>query len=93
MKDMQTIIPRVDRALIKAELTPERFLRHTNKGGNEIYCGTAAQMPNCMREIARLREITFRAANGGTGKEMDIDEFDTMDNPYIHLFVWDAQAE
>ncbi|MBO4371203.1 MAG: GNAT family N-acetyltransferase [Paludibacteraceae bacterium] len=90
---MQEIIPRVDRALIKAELTPERFLRHTNKGGNEIYCGTAAQMPNCMREIARLREVTFRAASGGTGQEMDIDEFDTMENPYVQLFVWDPQSE
>lgn len=90
---MQEIIGRVDRKLLKAELTPERFLRHTNKGDNEIYVIEAASCPNTMREIGRLREIAFRDAGGGTGKECDIDSFDTMDPPCRQLLVWDPQAE
>ena len=46
-----------------------------------------------MKEIGRLREIAFRAAGGGTGKSMDIDEYDIMDNPYKQLIVWNPEAE
>jgi hypothetical protein len=46
-----------------------------------------------MREIGRLREITFRLAGGGTGKELDIDEYDTADVPYKQLIVWDPQEQ
>ena len=75
----QPIIPPVDIDLIVAELTPDRFLRQTNKGHNELYVVTAQDSPNVMREIGRLREISFRSAGGGSGKECDIDEFDTME--------------
>ena len=77
----QPIISAIDRQLIKAELTQERFLRTTNKAGNEIYIINAHNSPNTMREIGRLREIAFRAAGGGTGKSMDIDEYDIMTKP------------
>ncbi len=63
------IIDPVDTALIEAELTKERFLRHTNKGGNELYVVDAFDSPNTMREIGRLSEIALRSAGGGTGKE------------------------
>lgn len=89
----QPIISAIDRELIKAELTQERFLRTTNKAGNEIYIVNAHNSPNTMREIGRLREIAFRTAGGGTGKEVDIDEFDTMDNPCEQLIVWNPDAE
>ena len=46
-----------------------------------------------MKEIGRLREIAFRAAGGGTGKAMDIDEYDVMENPYKQLVVWNPEAE
>ena len=46
-----------------------------------------------MREIGRLREIAFRAAGGGTGLPLDIDEYDTMENPYKQLIVWNPEAE
>ena len=87
------IIPPVDKELIKAELTPERQLRLTNKSHNCIYIITAHNAPNTMREIGRLREEAFRAAGGGTGKECDIDEFDTCDNCYKQLIVWNPEAE
>jgi hypothetical protein len=42
-----------------------------------------------MREVGRLREITFRDAGGGTGKSFDVDEFDDMEIPFQQLIVWD----
>ncbi len=85
----QRIIDPVDTALIEAELTAERFLRHSNKGGNDLYVVNAHNSPNVMKEIGRLREIAFRTAGGGTGKSCDIDEFDTMETPCSQLIVWD----
>ena len=90
---MQPIIPPVEKALLRAELTPDRRLRTTNKAGNEIYIITYQQAPNVMREIGRLREIAFRAAGGGTGMELDWDEFDTCEHPYYQLIVWDPEEE
>jgi len=87
----EEIIAPVSRELIKAELTPERKLRDTNKGGNEIYVLTWQEAPNVLREIGRLREIAFRAAGGGTGKCCDLDDFDTSDHPYYQLIVWDSE--
>lgn len=89
----QNIIPAVDTELITAELTPERFLRNTNKGHNEIYVVDAFNSPNVMREVGRLREIAFRSAGGGTGKECDIDEYDTMTPPCRQLIVWDPESK
>jgi len=87
---MKDIIPRVDRELIKKELTKKNFLRPTNKAENEIYDFVATDAPNLMREVARLRELSYRTAGGGTGEEMDMDEMDTMlPHPYHQLIVWD----
>ena len=93
MPTMQRIIDPIDIDLIKSELTPERFLRHANKGGNDIYIVDGREAPNTMREIGRLREIAFRSAGGGTGKDCDIDEFDLMDPPCMQLVVWDPENE
>jgi len=89
----QPIIPPVAIDVLKSELTPERQLRMTNKSHNEIYIITAHNAPNVMREIGRLREIAFREAGGGTGKECDIDEFDTCENCYKQLIVWNPEQE
>ena len=89
----QSIIPPIDKELLRKELTPERQLRMTNKSNNEIYVVTWHQAPNVVREIGRLREIAFRAAGGGTGKELDLDEFDTCENCYKQLVVWNPQEE
>ncbi len=89
----QPIIAPVPAEVLKSELTPERQLRMTNKSHNEIYIVTAHEAPNVMREIGRLREIAFREAGGGTGKESDIDEFDICENCYKQLIVWNPEAE
>lgn len=87
----QEIIPPVDLKLIESELTPDRFLRHTNKGNNHLYVVDARTAPNVMREIGRLREIAFRHEGGGTGKSCDIDEYDVMEPPCRQLIVWDPE--
>lgn len=90
---MEEIIAPISKEILKAELTEERRMRFTNKSNNEIYVVTAHNAPNVMKEIGRLREIAFRAAGGGTGKSMDIDEYDVMPNPYKQLVVWNPEAE
>ncbi len=95
MKDLSYIAPPVDRELIKKELKQKHFLRMTNRGNKEIYITTAHLSPNIMREIGRLRELSFAADGGGTGKEVDIDEYDTLPDPYCckQLFVWNTEDE
>lgn len=87
----ETIIDQISPDKIAKELTSERLLRTTNKGGNEIYIIDAHTAPETMREIGRLREITFRAAGGGTGKSCDIDRYDTMYPPCRQLIVWSPE--
>ena len=89
----QEIIQPIEKEVLKSELTSERQLRMTNKSHNEIYVITAHNAPNVMKEIGRLREIAFREAGGGTGKSMDIDEFDICENCYKQLIVWNPEAE
>lgn len=86
---MKPIILPVDRELIEKELTEDKMLRRTNNGNNMLYVVTHQDSPNIMTEIGRLREMSFRVAGGGTGKEVDIDAYDTMPNPYKQLIVWD----
>ena len=89
----QPIIQPIDKEVLLSELTPERQLRMTNKSHNEVYVVTAHNAPNVMREIGRLREEAFREAGGGTGKECDIDEFDTCENCYKQLIVWNPERQ
>lgn len=85
---MENIIEPISKEALLDELNKERYVRKTNNGNNEIYIITHHNSPNVMLEIARLREVTFRHAGGGTGKEIDIDEFDTSSHPYQQLLVW-----
>lgn len=90
---MEDIIAPIDKEVLKSELTEDKRLRFTNKSNNEIYIVTWKNAPNVLKELGRLREIAFRAAGGGTGKSMDLDEYDLMENPYQQLIVWDPEAE
>ena len=89
----QTIIAPIPVEVLRAELTPDKQLRMTSRSHNEIYIVTWQDSPNVLREIGRLREIAFRAAGGGTGLDCDLDRFDTMENPYKQLIVWDPEVE
>ena len=88
---MQPIIEPIDRSLLEQELTHDKFVRNTNNGNNEIYIVTWHNAPHVTREIGRLREITFRDAGGGTGKDCDLDEFDTAEEPFQQLLVWNPR--
>jgi len=91
---MQPVIYPVEQAKLLAELTEDKFVRKTNKGGNDIYSFNAHNAPNLMREVGRLRELTFRSAGGGTGKQVDIDDFDLNESvPYQQLIVWDPKEK
>ena len=80
-----TIAP-IDPAVLEAEvasLKPDQFLA---EGGDMVaYLGHVGEIPNILREIGRLREITFRETGEGTGREVDLDAFD---DHYHHLFLW-----
>ena len=90
---MEEIINPIPRELLKQELTEDKRLRNTNRGGNILYICTAFDSPNVMQEIGRLREIAFRREGGGTGFSVDIDRFDTMNPPCKQLIVWNPEAE
>jgi hypothetical protein len=90
---MKELIAPIDRALLKSELTSEKFLRHTRKGENEIYVLDNNNAPNVVMEIGRLREVTFRASGGGTGESIDLDEYDTGKYCYKQLILWSPEDE
>ena len=75
---MEDIIAPINRELLKSE---------------QIYIVNWKNAPNVLKEIGRLREIAFRAAGGGTGQPLDLDEYDLMENPYQQLVVWNPDAE
>ena len=86
---MKNVIAPIPVEKLLDELTKERFIRKTNNGSNEIYIVNALNAPNVMREIGRLREISFRDSGGGTGLDCDIDDFDHCEENYFEqLIVW-----
>lgn len=85
----ENIIDPIDRETLKRELTQDIFIRPTNNASNEIYIFKGDEKPNLMKEVGRLREVSFRAAGGGTGKLLDVDEFDSGPYSYSQLIVWD----
>jgi hypothetical protein len=90
---MKKIINPIEKSILKAELTADKFIRQTRKGENEIYSVNQHNSPNILREIGRLREVTFRASGGGTGEELDLDEYDLREMCYQQLIVWSPEDE
>jgi hypothetical protein len=90
---MEEIIDPIPVEFLVKELNEERFVRKTNYGNNEIYIVTHKNSPNVVTEIGRLRELSFRQAGGGTGKSIDIDDYDISENPYNQLVVWEPDKK
>lgn len=79
-----------------ADATPSELLAHevetlpedrclAENGDFAVYLGTARETPMLLREIGRVRELTFRQVGEGTGKSLDLDRFDDY---YWHLLLW-----
>jgi hypothetical protein len=90
---MEEIILKIDAKVLKNELLKAKFLRKTTFGKRLIYEFTWRECPNLLQEVGRLREISFREAGGGTGKALDLDEFDLFEEPYKQLIFWDPENE
>ena len=90
---MQEIIKPISKSILASELHQELKVRNTHYGENEIYIFKDQQAPQVLLEIGRLRELTFRAAGGGTGKSVDLDDFDTGSNAYRQLLVWNPKEQ
>jgi hypothetical protein len=89
---MDPVVRQYPKEQIIAELTPDKLLRRTNNGNNEVYIFDNNTSPVLMHEVGRVRELTFRHAGGGTGHEIDIDDFDTAPvDPQRQLIVWDPE--
>lgn len=85
----ERIIPPVDADALAREISflpaESMLLEH---GEFQVFCAEAWQMPMTLREIGRLRELTFRQTQEGTGRALDTDVFDRH---YLHLFLWDRR--
>jgi hypothetical protein len=90
---MNPLIDPVALSILKSELNEATFLRTTNNGSNQIYDVNIHNSPNTLREIGRLRELTFREAGGGTGLACDLDELDICDKCYNQLVVWNPEDQ
>jgi len=85
------VTPVNSEAMIKeVDLLREKDARLLVSKNYEVYLATAQDIPNILREIGRLREITFREVGEGTNESIDLDDFDTY---YHHMFLWDENAQ
>lgn len=85
----QTVIPPVDPKLLKKELSQSQILG-TSGEQKKLFCIVQKEAPHVITEIGRLRELTFRKVGEGTGKKIDVDEFDRF---YHHIVLWDEERE
>jgi len=88
-KNVEEIIKPISKEILINELKIALFLRPTRVGNNEVYIFSSEQCPNLMQEVGRLRELTFREAGAGFGKEVDIDDYDICEHRCKQLIVWD----
>lgn len=79
-----------DRRLIAADVQQLEGQQLEENREFSVFVADAAQIPNLLLEIGRLRELTFRAAGEGTGQERDLDRFDQH---YKHLILWGKEKQ
>lgn len=88
---ISSVVSATDAEVLSAELDSIRKDRLLIQYGSfDVFLSPPGDIPNMMREIGRLREITFREIGEGTNKEIDTDYFDTH---YHQLFIWDNAAQ
>ena len=87
-KPPKRIVTPIDSAVMILEVNglKDKNCRLLKSKNYEVYLAAAKDIPNILREIGRLREITFREVGEGTNEAIDLDSFDTY---YHHMFLWD----
>ncbi|SHF81711.1 lysophospholipid acyltransferase family protein [Pedobacter caeni] len=89
-KKPEPVIEETERSLIVAEIEDLESFRVWQEKNYEVYITPTSIIPNILREIGRLREITFREVGEGTNKKIDLDNYDIY---YHHLFIWDKDQQ
>ncbi|MBS1531911.1 MAG: lysophospholipid acyltransferase family protein [Bacteroidetes bacterium] len=90
-KEPAPIAPEISSAVLEKEIEPLREnYRVWVEKNYEVFIAPTSSIPNVIREIGRLREVTFREVGEGTNKSLDLDEYDIY---YHHLFIWDVEAK
>ncbi len=90
-KEPEDVAPEINSAILEKEVEPLREnYRIWAEKNYEVFIVPTSTIPNIIREIGRLREITFREVGEGTNKSVDLDEYDIY---YHHLFIWDTEAK
>lgn len=85
---MDTLVDRSGTDPIAAEIDGLGAELLVESGPFQVFCVRADQIPATLRQIGRLRELTYRAVGEGTGRTLDLDRFD---DAYLHLFSWDRE--
>lgn len=89
-KELEPIVEPVDKNLLMGDvgnLPATQCLFEARD--NAVFHAAPKQIPNILREIGRLREMTFRETGEGTGRSIDLDDFD---DKYVHLFIWNKES-
>ncbi|PST82315.1 hemolysin [Pedobacter yulinensis] len=89
-KTPEAVIPETPREQISAEVAELEDFKVWKEKNYEVYIVPTLNIPNVLREIGRLREITFREVGEGTNKKIDLDNYDIY---YHHLFIWDTDLQ
>jgi len=86
-KKVEPIIEAVPQEIISQEMDNLREAYMLFESGDfQVFCAPSLEMPNVLKEIGRLREVTFREVGEGSNKSIDLDDYDLY---YQQLIVWD----
>lgn len=89
-KRPKRIVDAIPPELLKKEIDALQDYKIWTEKSYEVYISPTTSIPNIIKEIGRLREITFREVGEGTNKQTDLDEYDIY---YNHLFIWDTDTK
>jgi len=89
IRHMNTVVQPTQTDMLIQEITNLPYSSKIIESGHfQVFITTQKESPSIVREICRLRELTFRAVGEGSGKTIDMDKYDTY---YHHLFIWDRK--
>ena len=89
-KNPESIIQEIPSKNLELEISKLSAFKICTESNYEVYICSASSIPNLIKEIGRLREITFREIGEGTNKAYDLDKYDIN---YSHLFIWDKNSK